>query len=497
MKRLIILLLFAVISGIAAQDNAIHPVDASFIAELEAFIQDEMDYYHVPGAAVAIVMDGEMVYAQGFGMRAGPGSDPVTPETVFSLASMTKSMSALMVATLIDEGRLTWDTPVVDIMTQFALSDAEATSQITLRHLFGHTSGLPEFNYLVWGGGLTPQQYVQFISTMPLAYVPGEDYIYHNQMFSIGAYVGVMASGYTFEDDLLEGYKTLMQERVFDPIGMSSTSLSPAETQANPNHATPMDYTLLGDDPVFFEGKFYNESTDAPSGLAQSNVLDMSRYLLTLLADGIAPDGTRVVSAENLQQLWTTNFENTFYGSLFDTGGYGMGWNVLTFRDIRVMTHGGGVPGVATTMAVLPDADAGIVILSNSAYGRFSESVQYQFIEMLHGLDPLYAEARREEWTGNLQNIHQLFSGLTAPDLIVVTPYVGSYDVGIGNPLQIELRGDQLWLVRGDIEMQFMAKRSGVYTAINGMASGQTVTFSDINGTVNLVFGDFPLPKIG
>ncbi|MBI5959998.1 MAG: beta-lactamase family protein, partial [Chloroflexi bacterium] len=119
-------------SGLA-QDST--PTSADLLTQFEALIQSEMAYYHIPGAAVAVIQDGEVIYSQGFGSRNVATGDPFTPQTQFRIGSTTKSMTSLLVAQLVDEGKLSWDTPVTEIYPDFQTSDPELTAQLTLRDL--------------------------------------------------------------------------------------------------------------------------------------------------------------------------------------------------------------------------------------------------------------------------------------------------------------------------------------------------------------------------
>jgi len=129
----------------------------------------------------------------------------------------------MMVASLVDEGLIGWDTPIVEVMPQFQLSDEDATQQITPRHAFAHTTGLPKTDSVLLFSDLPPEGFVEYLADVPLVDAPpGELRTYQNQMYAIGAYAGAMATGAEYGENLLESYTGLMQERVFDPIGMSA-----------------------------------------------------------------------------------------------------------------------------------------------------------------------------------------------------------------------------------------------------------------------------------
>ena len=289
------------------------PLTAEALAQFAAYIEDTRRSFNVPGMAVVVVQGGDVAFAQGFGVREAGRDDPITPDTLFSIGSTAKAMTAMMAATLVDEGLITWDTPVVDVMPQFQLSDADATGKITLRHLFAHTTGLPNTDLALFFAELPPEGIVEFFKDVPLNTQPGGSRTYQNEAFAVGGYVAAMAAGGRYGDDLLETYVDLMQQRVFDPIGMSTATFSIKETEANPNHATPHYTTLNGTlAQTGFEvtpTHFWDTGSLAPAGEVRASALDVGRFLITMLSEGVAPDGARVVSRESLAETWTQQIE--------------------------------------------------------------------------------------------------------------------------------------------------------------------------------------------
>ena len=285
------------------------PLTAELLAEFATYVEETRESFNVPGMAVVVVQGGEVAFAQGFGVKKAGGNDPVTPDTLFDIGSAVKPMTGMMAATLVDEGLITWETPVVEVMPQFQLSDTGAASKITLRHLFSHTTGLPNTDLALLFAGLTPEAVVKFLKDVPLNTQPGESRTYQNEAFAVGGYVAAMAAEGGYGDNLLETYIDMMQTRVFDPIGMSTATFSIVETEAAPNHATPHYTTLNGtlaqtgfDVTPTHYGDF---GALAPTGGVIASALDVGRFLMTMLSDGVAPDGTRVVSGESLAETWT------------------------------------------------------------------------------------------------------------------------------------------------------------------------------------------------
>ena len=185
-------------------------------------------------------------------------------------------MTSMMAASLVDDGLIAWDTPLVEVMPQFQLSDETATQQITLREAFAHTSGLPQLGPVLIFSGLSPEDYVEYLAGVPLAAPPGELYAYHNEMNAVGAYAAAMAAGAEYGENLIPTYTELMQERVFDPLEMSSATFSSQEAAASPDHATPhfmgLNATLAETGFDVTPTHYWDIDTFAPAGTVRMNV---------------------------------------------------------------------------------------------------------------------------------------------------------------------------------------------------------------------------------
>ena len=343
-------------------------------------------------------------------------------------------------------------------MPQFQLSDADATGQITLRHLFAHTTGLPNTDLALFFAGLPPEGFVEFLKDVPLNSQPGESRTYQNEAFSVGAYVAAMAAGGGYGDDLLETYVDLMQRRVFDPIGMSTATFSIEETEAGPNHATPhymaLNGTLAQTGFDIAPNHYWDIGALAPAGAARASALDVGSFLMTMLADGVAPDGTRVVSGETLAETWTQQIEIDA-DPFLESAGSALGWRLADYQGISVVTQDGGIGGFTSYMGFVPGAGAGVVVLTNvDALGLLlARNVQYRLVEMLYGLEPNVEELAKAE-LGQIAGLSDLYTQLLPVDPDSVTPYLGSTSL-LATPTSLsgETAGYGLakvpWITRG------------------------------------------------
>ncbi|MCB0081242.1 MAG: beta-lactamase family protein, partial [Caldilineaceae bacterium] len=252
------------------------------IPKLETFIGDGLAQFGIPGAAVAIVQRGEIVYSQGFGVTEQGGDTPITPQTQMMIGSTGKSLTTMLMGTLVDQGKMTWDTPVIDVLPEFAVSDPELTQSITLRNLVCACTGVPrrDFELFFNADDLSAEAIVQSLATFEFFTDFGEAFQYSNQLVATGGYAAAAADGADY-GNLFDGYRQSLQENVLTPIGMGNTTLSFDEVRARDNYAMPHS---LGLDGVYAPLPLHFEeilTPVAPAGAHWSTLADMTRYLLT------------------------------------------------------------------------------------------------------------------------------------------------------------------------------------------------------------------------
>ncbi|NOK62016.1 MAG: hypothetical protein GFH27_549321n3 [Chloroflexi bacterium AL-W] len=353
-------------------------LDDEQLAAFADLIEQTRLEYDIPGVAAAIVSDDQIVFAEGFGVRDVRGNELVTPETLFHIGSTHKSITAMLIATLVDDGLLDWDTPVVDIYPDFALSDSEATRQVTIRHLLSMSSGIPaeaedEFDIET----ASVEDMFILLSETPPSSQPGEQFSYSNISASVAGYIGVLATDGEM-GQLYDGYDQLLQERIFEPIGMKTATLSVEEARANPNHSASHIIDEAGD-VISVESYDFTGDPLAPSGSIKASVLDMAHYLSTQVRRGVAPDGTQVVSEQNLIETWRPQIEDEESG-----GSYGLGWVIQTQDDVEVISHDGSYDNFSATLIFVPEANTGMVLLTNlDDPGNFLEIVSERFVQLL------------------------------------------------------------------------------------------------------------------
>lgn len=333
------------------------------------------------------MQDGKVVYAGGFGVREAGRSAKVDADTLYLVASNTKSLTTLMLARLVDEGRFRWETTVTDVLPQFRLGDASTTQQVRIRHLLCACTGLPRHD-LEWIFGpedATPALTLEILARMQPTSRFGEMYQYSNPIASAAGLVG----GHAAYPDLELGaaYDRVMATRVFEPLGMTRTTFDFAEATRG-NVAQPHGY---GFDRSGFDGRMARVSMAQnapiravrPAGGAWSNVNDMVRYVRMELAGGLLPDGTRYVSREALEARRQEQVRTGKHSW------YGMGLDVDTSSGTPMVFHGGRLRGYRTNMAWFPDHDVGVVVLTNGDSGNvLMDVVPRKLLELMFDGEP-------------------------------------------------------------------------------------------------------------
>ncbi len=352
------------------------------IADLEAYVVETMAAFEVPGMAMALVQDGEIVYSQGFGERNESGA-PMTTDTHVMIGSTGKTLTTLLMAILVDEGRMSWDTPVVEVLPNFAVKDPELTQQLTMRNLVCACTGVPrrDLELLFNADELTAEDTVQSLATFEFFTEFGEAFQYSNQMVATGGYAAAAAAGGEW-GNLFNAYADALQERVLDPLGMQNTTLSFTEVLARDLYATPHGMTLQGSYEVIPLETEEMLTPIAPAGAHWSTTDDMARYLIFQLNKGVSPDGDRIVSEENLRETWQPQV------AISADASYGLGWVVGEWKGLQMIEHGGNTLGMTSDFSFLPEKGIGIVILSNAQGANgLGQAVRFYLLEQIFGLE--------------------------------------------------------------------------------------------------------------
>jgi len=326
------------------------------VSTLDDLGQNVLTHTGIPGLAIAVVHDGRTIYARGFGIRAAGRPERVDADTVFLLASLSKPVGATVVATQVDAGRVQWDSPVRDFLPWFDMGDPWVSDHVTIGDLYAHRSGLPDHA----GDDLEDIGFDRRAVLERLALLPKgafrTKYAYTNFGLTAAAGAVVAAAGMD--------WATLSETALYSPLGMTSTSSKHADYMARDNRASS--HVAVGDGYAVADTR--QPDAQSPAGGVSSNVQDMARWMAMVLGRGMA-EGSRVVSEEALLPALSAQM---IRGAPMDIsarpGAYGFGFNVDTRLSGRVMlSHSGAFAlGASTSVAMVPDLDLGIVVLTSA-----------------------------------------------------------------------------------------------------------------------------------
>lgn len=370
-------------AGLKPEDfagNTALPFDAARREQLKAFWRDAMAAYGVPGIGYAFIDRGGVVEKGGIGVKTIGKADPVDAHTRFMIASNTKGMTTLLLAKLVDRGKLGWDEPVVEANSAFRLGDASVQREIKIRHLICACTGMPrqDMEWIMTGGLDTPADKVlSLLAEMKPTTKFGEMFQYSNLLASAAGYIAGHVDYPRI--DIGHAYDPAMQLEIFDPLGMKATTFSKAVAAAG-NHADPHDIGMDGTVALGTIDKSDSIYFARPAGGAWSSAHDLARYALNELREGVLPSGGRLVSREALLARRNLGME------IGEAATYGMGLQTSRRWGVAMGHHGGAMPGYKTDWIVLPDAGIGILLLTNAELGTpLLDQTRRRLVEILYG----------------------------------------------------------------------------------------------------------------
>jgi len=367
-RRTILPLLVLTLAPFAAPLHA-----QSAPADLDQFVQRAMREFEVPGIGLAIVKDGKVVVAKGYGVRRMGDPTPVDAKTRFGIASNTKAFTATALALLVEEGKIEWDAPVTRYLPWFALSDPYVTRELTVRDLLVHRSGLGlGAGDLLWW---PPSTYNRKEIARRLRYIPLQTsfrsaYAYDNVLYLVAGEVLEAVSGQSWED--------FISSRILSKVGMTGSTVRHSDAGGRDNVAGTH---ARVDGKVRPIAPFLSDNTN-PAGGVNAGAEDMARWVIVQLDSGRLADGSRLFSPRTTRQLWNVVTpitpgnsppELAFLRANF--GGYGLGFGLTDYRGKKLVSHTGGLPGYVSKVAMLPELRLGVVVLTNQESGAAFESI--------------------------------------------------------------------------------------------------------------------------
>lgn len=340
-------------------------------AEIDTTVERAMKAFEVPGIAVGIVRGGKLTFSKGYGVRSVDTGEPVTPETLYGVASNTKAMTVAALAMLVDQGKLNWDDKVSKWIPEFKMNDTWVNAEFTIRDMLSHRSGLPlGAGDLMWWPNPTfsRQEVIEGIKHLKPTSSFRSKYDYDNLLYIVAGEIVTRVSGRQWED--------YIEQNIFKPIGMDDCRALPERVPAGSNIATPH---------MVQNGKlvttFFSQGEPGSSAAAVNcNVTGMAKWMGLLLNKGKLPDGTQLISTKELTTMWTAQTNKnipTSWRKNFNThfNAYGLGFNLMDRSGAFMVQHSGGLQGMVTYFTMLPDNDMGVIVLTNQMNGNAMRAI--------------------------------------------------------------------------------------------------------------------------
>jgi CubicO group peptidase (beta-lactamase class C family) len=424
------------------------------LARLDDLVQQTLDETKIPGIAIAVVYQDEVRYAKGFGIREVGKDEPVSEETVFQLASCSKPLSSAVIAGVVSDGTVSWDSKLANLSPSFQMYTPWVTSEITVRDMFSHRSGLPgHAGDLLEDLGATREEILHRLRFVKPQYSFRAGYAYTN--------FGITAAGVAVADAAGTDWETLAEDRLFRPLGMDHTSFRFDAFMAEPNHA--VGHMMI--DGTWQHHEQRQPDAEGPSGGGSSSVVDLARWMRLELNGGTI-DGTEIMAAAPLAEPHIPeSISNPPANPNVDrTGFYGLGWNV-SYRDngaVQIGHSGAFNLGAATSVYLFPADGLGIMVLTNAQPIGAAETLCLEFSDLA-----TYGEIRADYRTF----LARIFAEMDVPaygtaagylqpptdvtSALDTSAYTGVYNDDYYGPVTVAAEGDSYTIAIGPAQMSF------------------------------------------
>jgi len=423
-----------------------------------------MRTFDVPGIAVAIVKDDAVVVAKGYGVRKTGEAAPVDARTLFGIASNTKAFTATALGLLVEEKKIEWDAPVIRYLPAFAMWDPYVTRELTVRDLLVHRSGLGlGAGDLLWW---PPSTYDRKEIARRLRFIPPATsfrsaYAYDNVLYLVAGELIETISGRSWED--------FVSSRILAKVGMTGSNVRHSAAGSGGNVAVT--HARI-DGKVRPIAPFDSDNTN-PAGGINSSAEDMAKWLRVQLSGGLLANGSRLFSAQTARELTTIvtpmpiNDPPPELSPLKPSfNGYALGFGIRDYRGHKIVAHTGGLPGYVSRVAMIPDVNAGVAVLTNQESGAAFDSIAFYILDHYLGAPPFdwidgfqKLNARIESDSAAARRRESASRDTSSKPSLPLAKYAGSYQDAWYGDIEIAERGGKLTIrftrtpsLTGDLE---------------------------------------------
>ena len=362
---------------------------ADVLRAFEAYVPGAMRQWKVPGVGIAVVRNDTVILAKGYGVRTVGRPEPVDEQTMFAIGSASKAFTAAAVAMLVDDGKVQWEAPATQYLPGFQLYDPYATREITVRDLLTHRSGLERGDLMWYGTGYDRGEVLRRVRYLKPSWSLRSSFGYQNIMYIAAGEVAARVAGKSWDD--------VIRERIFTPLGMTSSVTSVVPLKSLPNVATPH---ALVDDTVRAIS-YRNIDNVGAAGSINAHVVDMAKWVRFQLGNGKF-EGKQLLSAGSAAETHTPQTvirREGFWALLHPEShfiSYGLGWFLADYKGRKLVHHGGNIDGMTALVAMLPEEKTGVVILTNMDGSALTYALMYRLLDGFLGAPP-------RDWSAELR----------------------------------------------------------------------------------------------
>jgi CubicO group peptidase (beta-lactamase class C family) len=388
-RRFLLLLTLVFLSWpLLAQDTDIQKKLGDFDTYMDKTLKD----WNTPGAGVGIVVKNHLVFARGYGYRDYGKKLPVTPNTLYQIASNTKLFTTIAVGMLVAEGKLDWDKPIRQFVPVIQFANEDLNNSVTIRDMLSHRTGISRHDLIWYKSDFSRKELFERLKYLEPSQPLRQGFLYNNMMYAASGYIIEYLTGQTWEN--------FVRERIFKPLGMNNTIFSIQEMTKKADCFVP--YNEKRDTTLLYQIPYYEEAQGiGPAGLIISNIDDMSKWLIALMNDGTYND-KQVIPAEAVRAslapsiaLPNSQLENRGYGELLDPV-YGMGRWFASYRGHFFTYHGGDLDGIHSQFSCMPYDSIGVIVFVIGDHSApLYNIISYNIYERLLGLDQTPWSERR------------------------------------------------------------------------------------------------------
>ena len=416
--------------------------------DFDNWIDASREDWKIPGLAVGIVKDGEVVYAKGFGEKQLGGGDKVDANTIFSIASVSKNITAAALGILVDQGKIGWDDKITKHIPWFQLKDAWVTQELTIRDALTHRSGLGRIlgNRLQFMTNSSRDEVLYQMRYMNLEKPFRTSYVYNNVMYSLAGQIIEYTDGRTWD--------VFLTEELFRPIEMYSATTSITQLKENDNLAYP--HQEIDGKVVSIHRRNWDNA--GPAGGVNASVNDLNKWMLMQLGTAGEYKGKTIVSEKQMNEIHKPQMVRPMNDAMASQATYGFGWNILDYKGNRVLTHGGATDGFNTSLYLMPELNLGIIVVGNT-FNTLGNAIAYQVMDAYLGEGDVdwslyYLNRHKQAYKKALEarnKIHDARVKNTKPSLSLEA-YVGVYESEGYGKVEVKKSGKDLVIYFWDTE---------------------------------------------